>query len=93
MSVHGWLATTLAWLAVGHDGAGFFADDSFALLSQPDGSFAWQTLDVDSPERPEGLGWFGADWWKNGDGAVLVGGLHTSNERRGDAWVLRVEEK
>jgi len=82
---------------VGHDGAGEFYQDVWALTVKGDGSEAgsweWKEAGVKNGEKPEGLGWFGSGWWEEGGGAVLVGGLQGENERRGDIWVLRVAEE
>lgn len=82
---------------VGHDGAGGFHEASpvWAFCSTAEETvFEWKQVDVlEGGDRPEGLGWFGADWWEGGHGAVLFGGLESGNERRGDGWVLRIEVK
>lgn len=88
--------------SVGHDGAGVFYEDVWALTvdgnGEQEGSWEWVEASVKGGEKPEGLGWFGSGWWEgNGEGdkggAVLVGGLQGENERRGDVWVLRVAEE
>lgn len=79
---------------VGHSGAGAFSSDVWALVvkgdGSEDGSWEWKEATVGEGEKPGGLGWFGSGWWGD-EGAVLFGGLAGTNERRGDAWVLRVK--
>jgi hypothetical protein len=79
---------------LGHDGAGKFSDEVWALIS-PKGSeefekFSWMKAQREGEgEWPEARGWFGASAWGSGK-VVVVGGLNGRNERLGDSWILEV---
>eukprot|EP00747_Dinoflagellata_sp_TGD_P052371 gnl/TRDRNA2_/TRDRNA2_147860_c0_seq1.p1 gnl/TRDRNA2_/TRDRNA2_147860_c0~~gnl/TRDRNA2_/TRDRNA2_147860_c0_seq1.p1 ORF type:complete len:362 (-),score=58.86 gnl/TRDRNA2_/TRDRNA2_147860_c0_seq1:43-1128(-) len=74
--------------ALGHEGAGKFAGDSFVLDV---GSMAWKQLPVTSKDGPKARGWAGCavvDGWGATEAAVLFGGLDADNVRLGDTWKL-----
>ncbi|GAA6013808.1 hypothetical protein JCM10207_008199 [Rhodosporidiobolus poonsookiae] len=80
---------------LGHDGAGFFHNDAWALLASPSPSgalpaFSWLRLDPSSQSqgRPEARGWFASAAWEGK--VVLQGGLNAKNERLSDGWTLEV---
>jgi hypothetical protein len=83
---------------LGHDGAGKFSNDVWALVC-PNGSdperfenFHWLRVSGDGEgEWPEARGWFGASAWADGK-VIVVGGLNGRNERLGDSWILEVSE-
>ncbi|ORY81208.1 hypothetical protein BCR35DRAFT_265912 [Leucosporidium creatinivorum] len=80
---------------LGHDGAGFFHDDAWALLattSTPT-TYSWLKLEPSSSSTvlPEARGWLPSASW--GDKVVLQGGLNAKNERLGDGWVLEVVQE
>ncbi|KAK4335443.1 Kelch repeat protein [Rhodotorula toruloides] len=79
---------------LGHDGAGFFHSDSYALLSHSSSpsalpEFSWLPLAPSGPSPPA-RGWLASALSPSGRGLVLHGGLDERNERLGDAWVLEV---
>ncbi|BGP32162.1 hypothetical protein JCM10296v2_003942 [Rhodotorula toruloides] len=79
---------------LGHDGAGFFHSDSYALLSHPSTSsslpdFSWLPLTPTGPSPPP-RGWLASSLSPSGHGLILHGGLDERNKRLGDAWVLEV---
>ncbi|KAI5480539.1 hypothetical protein MNV49_000235 [Pseudohyphozyma bogoriensis] len=84
---------------LGHDGAGFFHSDAWALLASPSGTspkdtYSWLALppSSSSSSTPQARGWFASAKW--GDEKVVVhGGLNEKNERLSDAWVLEVVEE
>ena len=68
-----------------------FLNDVYALLRDND-SYSWLALEAQGP--PEPRGWFafaGAESKEGGVDIVVHGGLHESNERLKDAWILHVE--
>ncbi|KAJ6550090.1 hypothetical protein B0H19DRAFT_1160348 [Mycena capillaripes] len=81
---------------LGHDGAGKFHSDTWALLrSYTDShtsntSYSWKCLETHGAMSPRG--WFAcAPWTRHGKtSAVVHGGLNDRNERLGDMWVLEV---
>jgi len=73
---------------LGHNGAGFFHADVWALLQSSTGVFSWLSLPTSLSDVPEARGWFGSAPW--GNKVVMQGGLNDANERLGDAWVLEV---
>jgi hypothetical protein len=86
---------------LGHDGAGKFSNEVWALVS-PNGSdldnaegfesLHWVRAKGDSEgEWPEARGWFGASAWAD-EKVVIVGGLNGRNERLGDSWILEVSK-
>ncbi|BGP16299.1 hypothetical protein JCM10213_006455 [Rhodosporidiobolus nylandii] len=80
---------------LGHDGAGFFHSDAWALLSTPttsaSPSLSWLRLEPSSASEgtPEARGWF-ASAYASGNKIVLQGGLNAKNERLEDGWTLEV---
>lgn len=84
---------------LGHDGAGKFSNEVWALVcpigSSPNdprfGKFRWVKVEGEG-EWPEARGWFGASAWMDGK-VVVVGGLNGRNERLGDSWVLELEKR
>ncbi|BGP40287.1 hypothetical protein JCM10450v2_004267 [Rhodotorula kratochvilovae] len=79
---------------LGHDGAGFFHSDAWALLATPSSppSYSWAALPPSSASTqgtPEARGWL-ASARAGGTAAVLQGGLNARNERLSDAWLLEV---
>ncbi|GAA5862668.1 hypothetical protein JCM8547_003507 [Rhodosporidiobolus lusitaniae] len=78
---------------LGHDGAGFFHADAWALLATKEASptFSWLSLEPSSQTEklPEARGWLASSFWE-GNKVVLQGGLNAKNERLSDAWTLEV---
>ncbi|BGO91466.1 hypothetical protein NBRC10512_003127 [Rhodotorula toruloides] len=79
---------------LGHDGAGFFHSDSYALLSHPTSTstlpqFSWLKISPSGP-TPSPRGWLASALSPSGRGLVVHGGLDERNERLGDAWVLEL---
>ncbi|GAA5937522.1 hypothetical protein JCM3775_001255 [Rhodotorula graminis] len=78
---------------LGHDGAGFFHSDAWALLldSASPSSYSWAPLALSftSSETPEARGWL-ASAHAGGNTVILQGGLNAQNERLKDAWLLEV---
>ncbi|GAA6061159.1 hypothetical protein JCM10212_005745 [Sporobolomyces blumeae] len=76
---------------LGHDGAGFFHQDAWALLSSPSSTYSWVPLEPSarSQGRPEPRGWLPAAY-VGGQKVVFQGGLNEKNERLADAWTLEV---
>ncbi|GAA5898130.1 hypothetical protein JCM6882_003333 [Rhodosporidiobolus microsporus] len=78
---------------LGHDGAGFFHDDGWALLSSGTAApaFSWLRLESSSKSegQPEARGWF-ASSFVAGNKIALQGGLNSKNERLSDGWTLEV---
>jgi hypothetical protein len=82
--------------SAGHDGAGTFWDDIWLLYSYaadgPD-AFQWKHVGVSS-RSPDARGWFGCSALggpEKNKGAVMYGGLTSSNERADDLWALVVD--
>ncbi|PWN39460.1 hypothetical protein IE81DRAFT_24529 [Ceraceosorus guamensis] len=82
---------------LGHDGAGKFLDDVYALLrsSSEPSTFAWLRIEpkvANSSIAPQPRGWFAFDATdtKNGLEIIAHGGLNEANERIGDAWRLSI---
>ncbi|UZJ55577.1 hypothetical protein CBS101457_004897 [Exobasidium rhododendri] len=79
---------------LGHDGAGKFLSDIYALLHHQN-TYSWLPLEA-SGVCPEPRGWFAFDSAPSmrgkGTDIVLHGGLHETNERLHDAWILHVLE-
>jgi hypothetical protein len=82
---------------LGHDGAGKFSDEVWALI-RPEcpeyllefEKFSWSKVENRREgEWPEARGWFGASAWTQGK-VVVIGGLNGRNERLGDSWILQV---
>ncbi|KAM0748369.1 galactose oxidase [Meredithblackwellia eburnea MCA 4105] len=80
--------------ALGHDGAGAFHADAWALLSRPSGTYSWLSLppSKDTTETPEARGWFASSTWGT-DKVIVHGGLNEKNERLDDLWVLEVVQQ
>ncbi|GAA5820213.1 hypothetical protein JCM11251_005530 [Rhodosporidiobolus azoricus] len=78
---------------LGHDGAGFFHDDAWALLSTGTAhpTFSWLRLDSASSSKghPEARGWF-ASSFVAGNKIAIQGGLNSKNERLSDGWTLEI---
>ncbi|GAA5996898.1 hypothetical protein JCM5350_002744 [Sporobolomyces pararoseus] len=80
---------------LGHNGAGFFHNDAWALLaskdSEPRPRFTWTKLETSLESRgiPEPRGWLPAAHL-SGSKVVFQGGLNEKNERLSDAWTLEV---
>lgn len=82
---------------LGHDGAGKFLNDIYALLRDSKNSYSWLPLhpqDDLSGASPKPRGWFAFDAQSlsNGKGIEIVihGGLNEANERLSDAWILQI---
>jgi hypothetical protein len=82
----------------GHEGAGQFWDDIWALVKVPKENsspgVAWQKMEVRG-SAPTARGWFASDCLKI-DGRVKVlmhGGLLEGNQRSGELWALDVIEE
>lgn len=81
---------------LGHNGAGKFHEDVWALRYEPTGElergFAFERVQVEG-EAPEPRGWFGAGVWREEgrERAVVYGGLNGKNERLGDLWIAQVK--
>ncbi|GAA6011888.1 hypothetical protein JCM11491_000092 [Sporobolomyces phaffii] len=75
---------------LGHNGAGFFHDDAWALL-EADGAFSWKRLErsARSEGGAEARGWLPSAH-VSGSRIVFQGGLNEKNERLSDAWTLQV---
>ncbi|KAK4699753.1 hypothetical protein P7C70_g6505, partial [Phenoliferia sp. Uapishka_3] len=88
---------------LGHDGAGAFHSDAWALISSTPSSattsytpasLSWIPLPVSksSTEAPEARGWFASSAF--GDDKIVVhGGLNEKNERLDDLWSLEVVQE
>ncbi|KAL8277854.1 hypothetical protein RQP46_009673 [Phenoliferia psychrophenolica] len=77
---------------LGHDGAGAFHADAWALTTAPNtGAFSWTKLTTSktSSETPQARGWFASGAF-GGDKVVVHGGLNERNERLDDMWLLEV---
>ncbi|GAA5858183.1 hypothetical protein JCM1840_001076 [Sporobolomyces johnsonii] len=78
---------------LGHDGAGFFHDDAWALLATRSStpSFSWLRLEPSSQTQstPEARGWLPSALVE-GNKIVFQGGLNARNERLSDGWTLEV---
>lgn len=83
---------------LGHDGAGKFHDDVWAVRYTPSentsgntSEYTFERLTVRG-DQPEARGWFGAGVLRGegGDRVVVQGGLNGRNERLGDLWVGEV---
>ena len=78
---------------LGHDGAGFFHADCWALLSTITSppTFSWLSLQhsKETSSAPRARGWFASDRLPN-NRVLIQGGLNEKNERMGDAWILKV---
>ncbi|GAA5996654.1 uncharacterized protein JCM10292_003115 [Rhodotorula paludigena] len=76
---------------LGHDGAGFFHSDAWALLATKDAAptFSWLRLESSarSKGQPEPRGWL-ASTLVAGSQVIIHGGLNAKNERLADAWTL-----
>lgn len=72
---------------LGHNGAGKFHDDSWAVRYE-NGGFKFDRLEQKG-DSPEPRGWFGSGAWKDGEKTKVVvqGGLNGKNERLGDLWI------
>ncbi len=89
---------------LGHDGAGKFLDDLWALVhtssSSGEATYSWlrlaPQLAAGEKNGPEARGWFAFDSSPSpasgsaGVRVALQGGLNEGNERLSDAWVLDV---
>jgi hypothetical protein len=87
---------------LGHDGAGKFSDEVWALIRPSSTSssevdlvpferFRWVRVEAASGSQwPEARGWFAAGTCNASNEVVVVGGLNGSNERLGDAWTLQM---
>lgn len=78
---------------LGHEGAGSFHSDVWALLRDDEDVYSWRALQKSGTEGPTARGWFASTAWHKGDGStsiVLQGGLNDKNERLGDLWILDV---
>lgn len=82
---------------LGHDGAGKFHDDVWALRYVPEkgslSGFSFEEIKAEG-EAPEPRGWFAAGVWRDGsrDRAVVYGGLNGKNERLGDLWIADINK-
>ncbi|GHJ85953.1 hypothetical protein NliqN6_2355 [Naganishia liquefaciens] len=88
---------------LGHNGAGKFHEDVWALRYLPPAEGAGEGEDVArgfsfvripaEGNTPEPRGWFGAGVWREGERerAVVLGGLNGKNERLGDLWIAEVK--
>ncbi|GAA5874721.1 hypothetical protein JCM16303_002963 [Sporobolomyces ruberrimus] len=78
---------------LGHNGAGCFHDDAWALLATREAQpkFTWARLESSSRSEgaPKARGWLPAARVA-GAKVVFQGGLNEKNERLGDAWSLEV---
>ncbi len=78
----------------GHAGAGsFWADVWLLIYDSSTESFSWRNVPVQG-RAPEARGWFGSAALGAAGvsrGAILYGGLLSSNERADDLWALLVE--
>lgn len=84
---------------LGHDGAGTFLNDAWALLARDtDGAndslpeFSWTPLlpaNESAGPPPSARGWFASSAYE-GNKIVLHGGLNADNQRLGDGWILEV---
>lgn len=79
---------------LGHAGAGRMFSDVWAFDTT---TGKWCRVECPPGEpAPAGRGWFDADVWpggegeKEGDRVVIHGGLHDSNRRLDDMWVLQI---
>lgn len=77
---------------LGHNGAGKFHDDVWAVRYTGDAlneGFSFERLNQKGDEKPEPRGWFGSGVWKDGTRmkVVVQGGLNGKNERLGDLWI------
>ncbi|KAI5449743.1 hypothetical protein NCC49_004108 [Naganishia albida] len=75
---------------LGHNGAGKFHDDVWAVRYENEG-FKFERLEQNG-DLPEARGWFGSDVWVDGKTikVVVQGGLNGKNERLGDLWIGEV---
>lgn len=75
---------------LGHNGAGKFHDDVWAVRYQDEG-FKFERLEQNG-DLPEARGWFGSGVWADGKTTKVVvqGGLNGKNERLGDLWIGEV---
>ncbi|PWN54465.1 hypothetical protein IE53DRAFT_365462 [Violaceomyces palustris] len=83
---------------LGHDGAGKFLEDIYILLHSSDSDeYTFLKVEPSSIEGkgPEPRGWFAFDSWSDeeeGSTRIIIhGGLHETNERLSDAWLLEIK--
>lgn len=77
---------------LGHDGAGRMFSDVWAFIVS---SEEWQRVEfLDQDPAPAPRSWFDADIWTTGDAngerVIVHGGLHDSNQRLDEVWILQI---